>query len=218
MNLPFTKEQFYAVFDAYNSTVMPVQILFLLAGIACFALVRSGVAWKDKYIGSCLGFLWIWAGAVYHLAFFTGINKAAWVFGGLFILQGLLIVYHTLSSKRLQFRSGNRVRDLAGFLFAIYGLGLYPLFGFLFEGTSGRIISAGLPCPTTILTFGFFLVAANGFPWHLLIIPAIWSVIGLNAAFSFGVYQDLMLPVAAFFTVILLLTRTGERRFDITGI
>ncbi|MCF8230487.1 MAG: DUF6064 family protein [Bacteroidales bacterium] len=56
-----------------------------------------------------------------------------------------------------------------------------------------KVISLGLPCPRTILTFGFLMLALQGFKKYLLIIPSIWTIIGLGAAINFGVLQDFMM-------------------------
>ena len=48
--------------------------------------------------------LWIWMGVAYHMLFFSQINKAAYLFGALFILEGILLLNYALR-KRLNFRS-----------------------------------------------------------------------------------------------------------------
>src|SRR5665647_2806931 len=53
----------------------------------------------------------------------------------------------------------------------------------------------GLPCPTTIFTFGVLLMAARPLPWLVLVAPMVWAAIGAAAAFSLGVTQDIGLLV-----------------------
>ena len=74
MPLPFTSEQFFAVFSDYNEAVWPVQIvLFLLAASAVF-LVFLRKDWADHTISLILALLWgCWGVAV--LAF-RGLTNA----------------------------------------------------------------------------------------------------------------------------------------------
>lgn len=88
MKTPFTTEQFFLVFEHYNLKIFPAQLIIVILGIAALLLVHSKNRYKNKLIGCYLGLLWIWTGLVYHIVFFSGINKAAYVFGGIFIIQG----------------------------------------------------------------------------------------------------------------------------------
>jgi hypothetical protein len=44
------------------------------------------------------------------------------------------------------------------------------------EGSLETTISFGLPYPTVIATFGFFMLTGTRFPKYLLIIPAIRTI------------------------------------------
>jgi hypothetical protein len=48
-----------------------------------------------------------------------------------------------------------------------------------------------LPCPTTIFTIGVLCFLATPHPRYVLLTPILWSVVGTQAAFLFGVHQDL---------------------------
>ena len=205
MKTPFTTEQFFYIFEKYNTTVFPFQLVIVLLAILALLLIRSNHSLKNKLIGSFLGLLWLWMGLVYHIIFFTAINKLAFVFGGFFILQGLLILINTFSKDRLNFNFSPQSKNYFGYFFILFGLFIYPLLSYFFQGSFSRTISLGLPCPSTIFTFGFFIIAGNKFPRYLLIIPSIWAAVGLSAVIQFGVYQDVMMPIAAIITFIMLL-------------
>ena len=207
MKLPFTTEQFFNVIEKYNLTMFPFQLIFLLLGIVCLILLHTKLSAKDKLIGTYLGVLWIWIGVAYHLAFFTAINKAAFLFGGIFILQGLFILFSTFNKNRLTFTFTLQTKDYLGYFFILYGLIIYPILSYFAEGSFERTIVMGLPCPSTIFTFGFFILSGNRFPRYLLIIPSLWAVIGLSAAFDIGVFQDVMILIAAITADILLIRR-----------
>ena len=211
MKLPFTTEQFFDVIVKYNSTLYPFQLIIVLLGIVCLFLLHSDFRAKDKIIGSYLGVLWIWIGVAYHLAFFTAINKAAFLFGGICILQGLFILFSTLK-HRLIFTFTLQAKDYLGYFFILYGLIIYPIASYFVEGSFERTIVMGLPCPSTIFSFGFFILASNKFPHYLLIIPTLWAVVGLSAAINIGVLQDLMIVVAAIAADIILIGRKKYSR------
>ena len=205
MKLPFTTEQFFNVIEKYNLTMFPFQLIILLLGIVCLFLLHSKLSSKDKLIGIYLGLLWIWMGVAYHLTFFTVINKAAFLFGGIFILQGLLILFNTFINNRLVFIFTLQAKDYWGYFFILYGLIIYPIISYLIEGSLEKTIIMGLPCPSTIFTFGLFILSNNKFPQYLLIIPSLWAVVGLSAAINIGVFQDVMILIAAITANILLI-------------
>lgn len=197
MKVPFTIDQFFNVFENYNTKIFPFQLLILLLGLIVLVFVHQKKSSKNILIGGFLGLLWIWIGAVYHLMFFTAINKPAFVFGGLFILQGLLFLLNTFSNSKIEYGFGEKAKDYLGYFFILFGLIIYPIIGYVVEGSASRIISLGLPCPSTIFTFGFLMLATNKVPKYLLISPFLWSLIGLSAAINFGVIQDYMLIISA---------------------
>jgi hypothetical protein len=207
MKLPFTTEQFFSIIEKYNSTMFPFQLIILLAGIVCLFILHSKLTAGSKLIGTYLGVLWIWTGVAYHLSFFTAINKAAFLFGGLFILQGLFILYSTLGKNRLIFTLTLHTKDYLGYFFILYGLIIYPLISYFVEGSFERTIVMGLPCPSTIFTFGYFILAGNKFPKYLLIIPSLWAIVGMSAAVNIGVFQDFMIIIAALSAIIILVIR-----------
>jgi len=102
MQIPFTAEQFLQVFKQYNETIWPSQIMLYI--FALLAVLFSFIKGKhsQKIISTILSLMWIWMGIVYHILDFSSINKAAYIFGGAFILQGILF-FIFISSKKLTF-------------------------------------------------------------------------------------------------------------------
>jgi len=196
MKTPFTQDQFFGVFEHYNQTIFPGQLIILLLGLAALVFLHSRIPLKNKILGVILSLLWIWTGLVYHIAFFSGINSIAKVFGGIFILQGLVILSE-MYRTRLEFVFNPDIKSYLGYFFILFGLLIYPAISFFMEGSFIRTISLGLPCPTTIFTLGFFMFTGASFKRYLLIIPTLWAIVGISAAMHFGVYQDLMILVAA---------------------
>lgn len=203
--MPFSTEQFFSIFENYNTTVFPLQWIFLFLGFTALFFATSKKPVKNNIIGSILVVTWIWTGIVYHIIFFASINPAAIAFGGLFILQGIFLYIETFVRKNLVFNYSGSVKDNLALFFLLFGLVIYPVISFYFEGSIIRTISFGLPCPTTIVTFGFLLLTDRKFSGYLLFIPSVWAIIGTAAAINFGVYQDYVMIFSAIVTNICLI-------------
>ncbi|NVO19947.1 MAG: hypothetical protein HXX13_09615 [Bacteroidetes bacterium] len=207
MKTPFTTEQFFSVFENYNLALFPAQWILLLLGVIAALLIRSNFRARHLAINCFLGLLWLWMGIIYHLLFFADINPAAKVFGVVFIIQGLLFIYNGFRADTLSFNFNKEAKDYAGYFLILFGLLLYPVIGYLVNGSLERTISLGLPCPTTIFTFGFLLLTSAKLPKYMLIIPSLWAIIGFSAVIKFGVYQDVMLPISAMLAIFWLTSR-----------
>jgi hypothetical protein len=205
MTPPFSAEQFFAVFVAYHEAVWPAQVL--LAGLALATVVLSFVrpSWHGQAIAGILAGLWIWMGIAYHWLFFAEVNPAARMFGALFVLEGALLAWIGLRGEGLTFRPTADLFGWVGGALVLYALVVYPLLGI----TMGHIYPAqptfGLPCPTTIFTFGVLLWGRPRVPAGILVIPALWTIVGASAVLHFGVLEDAMLPVAGIVATALIL-------------
>ena len=211
MKIPFTTEQFFEVIEKYNVATFPVQLIFTLLAIAAVILLHTRYDWKNRFIGGYLGILWIWTGIAYHLLFFTNINKAAYFFGGLFVVQGLLFFLESFSWKKLEIEFTGGTMHYMGYFFLIFAIFIYPILLYYLEGSVKTTITLGLPCPSTILTFGFLMLATKNFRRYLLIIPALWTIVGTSAAINFGVYPDYVMALSAIIAIIYLLTRKKKQ-------
>lgn len=195
--LPFTREQFVAVFAAYNGAVWPAQIVAGLLGLAMVVALLRPSQGSDRILAAGLAAMWMWTGIAYHWVFFAAINAAAPVFGALFALQGALFLALPAMRVRMSFgRAGGPLAWL-GWAFVAYAAVAYPLLGLWLGHTFAEMPMFGItPCPVTIATFGWLLLAAGPVPRWLLVIPLIWSVIGGSAAFLLGIPQDWLLLIS----------------------
>ena len=196
MSLPFSIEQFLDIFEKYNRSVWPLQLVFYL--MAALIVWTSMVKFRgsDKVISSLLSFFWIWMGTIYHLVYFTAINKAAFIFGATFILQGILFFYLGVIKNLISISFSKNIEGIAGSVLIIFALIIYPIVGII----QGHIYPAsptfGLPCPTTIFTMGVLLWSDKKIPVILFIVPVLWSVLGFSAAHSLGIKEDIVLVIA----------------------
>ncbi len=195
MNLPFTQEQFLEIFANYNLSVWPMQIFFVVLALVMILFLVKRNSYSDKLISWGLTFFWLWIGIVYHLIFFTEINPAANLFGILFILQGILFLHLGIIKKSMQFEFRIDINGIFAIIFFIYALIIYPLLGLQFGHYYPKTPTFGLPCPTTIFTFGLLLMLKQQ-KKLLYIIPIMWSIIGFTAAIKLGIFQDIGLFAA----------------------
>ena len=204
--MPFTQEQFFATFGRYNDAVWPAQwILTALALLALLLVTRHSLR-ADRTTSLILGALWLWMGIVYHLAFFSKINPAAIGFGALFIVEGLLICWLGAAKGSLHFEPRRTASGIVGALLVCYALVVYPVIGLALGRRYPAMPTFGVPCPTTIFTLGLLLWCESRAALRLVIIPVVWSVLGLSAALSMSMTEDygLLVGGVASLTYILL--------------
>lgn len=206
--LPFTPSQFLAVFTEYNLAIWPSQIAaYLLGGMAVLLLFWQP-AGPRRLIAVVLSAMWVWTGVLYHGVWFSQINKTAYLFATLFVIEagGLLLA----GAYGNQLRFGLR-RDAAAYVgaaFVGYAAIVYPLIGMATGHNYPAVPIFGVtPCPVTIFTFGMLLLTIGPVPRWLLVIPVIWSFIGGSAAILLAVPQDWLLLVSGFVAVPLIAVR-----------
>lgn len=215
--MPFTVEQFLEVFATYNKAVYPVQLILALSALVAIFLAIKTNKNSSKLISLILALFWLWMGAAYHLVFFSRINQAAFFFGAFFILQAAILFYAGVWKNELSFHFRADTSGLIGILLVIYALIIYPLLGFIFGHKYPLSPTFGVPCPTTIFTFGLLLWTRKKVPLYILPIPFLWSLIGLSAALSLGIIEDFGLLIAGIVGTSILLWR-NQRKFKKLGI
>ena len=191
MKLPFTVEEFMSVFETYNVSVWPAQlVLYALALVVLLCFYRN-VSSTSQVVFGILSFFWAWTGLVYHIGFFSSINPLAYIFGALFVVQSLIFLYFGVIRDKVTLTSRLDLRTIVGLVLVFYALLVYPVIGF----AAGRIYpkspTFGTPCPTVIFTFGILLFSVKRMPFFFLLIPLLWSLVGVSAAISLGVVEDL---------------------------
>jgi hypothetical protein len=203
--LPFTVDQFFAVFARYNTAIWPAPIVaYLLGVIALVAAWRGG----DRIVAGVLALFWLWTGVGYHWLFFAPVNEGAWLIGVFFIIQAALFFWFGLVRNALTFGVPRGWSGAVGVALIVYAMLLYPALGYAAGHVYPAMPTFGVtPCPVTIFTFGLFLLARN-LPRPLLVVPVMWSLFGGSAAFLLNVPQDWVLFASGPLAVALLwLTR-----------
>lgn len=195
--LPFTTAQFFALFATYNTAIWPAQLVAYALGIVALVSAPRGGTWPARIVAAVLAAMWLWTGVAYHLLHFTAINPAAWLFGAAFLVQGTAFLAVAARGRGLAFAlGGGGSRRVFGLVLIAYAAVLYPLLGRVAGHPWAEIPAFGVtPCPMTIFTFGMLLLAFAPVPWWLLVIPALWAVVGGSAAVLLAVPQDWVLLV-----------------------
>jgi hypothetical protein len=213
MQLPFTSEQFFAVFAAYNQAIWPAQILAWLLGLAAAALALRPGPRRSRAAAGILAALWLANGLGYHLAFFSRINPAAYGFAAVFVLGGAALAWQGAVRGRLRFAAGAGASGLAGWACLLYGLAGYQLWGLALGHHWPAAPLVGVaPCPTTIFTWGLLLWSRPPPGWAVLAMPALWTAVGGSAAVALAVPQDYGLIAAGALGMGLILRRRLSRR------
>jgi hypothetical protein len=195
--MPFNEEQFLNVFAVYNEAVFPIQLLLNLVACAAVYLALRSRADSTRTIAALLAILWFWSGLVYHVVFFGRINTLAYLFGTLFVLQGVLILYCGWWRRRPRIRFSTDVHSIVGLAVVAYSMFVYPLIGYMAGHSYPTTPTFGVPCPITIFTFGIWLMARERPSFYVLVIPTLWSLLGVSASLLLGITEDLGLIAAA---------------------
>ncbi len=208
MNPPFTVEQFLDVFAAYNAAIWPSQIIAYVLGLVALTAVFLRQPIASRLILSILALMWAGNGIGYHLLFFNTINPAAKLFAAVFVLQAVLFTVSAIAARDLRIDIGRDFRSIAGFAAIAYAMLIYPALGIL----AGHGLMAGpmfgvAPCPTTIFTIGMLLLAHGRWVVWLSIIPLLWSLVGLAAAWQLSIPEDFGLALAGVALVLVLAAR-----------
>jgi hypothetical protein len=215
--LPFTREQFFAIFAAYNAAIWPAHVVAYVLGVGALVLAarRPESRFTQVAVVLALAAMWAWTGVAYHVFFFGRINEAALIFGVMFVAQAAILVFFGIVRRKLQFGRPPPLDARAGILLAAYALFFYPLIGLLAGERAAAMPMFGVsPCPVTIFTFGILLLTHGRLPWLVAAVPLMWAAIGGSAAVLLGVVQDWALPAGALLYVWLAFRRMFAPRLE----
>jgi Family of unknown function (DUF6064) len=212
--MPFTREQFFDVFAAWNGFVWPVQIVAYILGLAALILVFRSSRGSTVAVLMILAIMWVTNGAGYHWSFFSEINPAAWIFGAAFVLEAIFFVAAIFAAPHFRISATRDASTVLGLALALYALLLYPLLGWVFGHRYPAVPMFGIaPCPTTIFTIGLLMLGSWRTARWLLMIPGLWGVVGGSAAILLGVPQDYGLILATLLALGIAIARFAGAGF-----
>lgn len=130
--MPFTIEEFLNVFQQYNLSVWPVQLILYALAIIAVSLVFLKHQKADKVINSILAFFWFWMGIIF-------------------------LYFGVFRSNILSYQFKLDFPGMLGISFIFFALIIYPVLAYTLGHVYPKTPTFGLPCPTTIFTFGILL-------------------------------------------------------------
>jgi hypothetical protein len=202
----FSIEGFLPILEKYNLAIWPLQIVaYILVASALFFAFRA-TRYSSKFVLAILAFFWLFTGIVFSFLYWAPSHIFGYIFGICCVLQGLLFLYDLIRSD-LIIKPRDKICTLIGIIFILYAAVGYQIFGYFLGHIYPRFFSVGLvPCPTTIFTFGIFMIISRRIPKIFLVIPFVISIGGILAVYH-GIYEDIGLVIAGVLGTILILRR-----------
>ena len=211
----FTIEDFMLVLESYNLAIWPLQIFaYILVIVALFFTFKS-TKYSQKIVLGILSLLWLFNGIVFSLLYWAPSHFFGYVFGICCILQGLIFLYGLKKSDITISFPGISYTSI-GIIFVVYAIIGYQVFGYYIGHIYPKFFPVGLvPCPTTIFTFGVFLIISKRIPIKYYVIPLIIAIGGFLAV-NIGIYEDIGLIIAGLLGTILIIRKEIQARGEET--
>jgi hypothetical protein len=211
MNLiPLTAEALFSLYGSYNRALMPAAFLGLALCLAGIVLAARPFPGSARLLSAILAGFWLWNGAVFHFGFLAPLTWAAWIFGVVFLLQGVMLLWTGVARGRIAYATSTGLPGLAGALLLGMAL-LYPVLDMLAgRAWPGLQFAGTLPAPTVLAMLGFLLMAQRR-AVALAVIPLLWALLHGATAVSLGIWQDAAMAAAACGGFLLLLFRPPPR-------
>jgi hypothetical protein len=202
----FTLEKFLVTLENYNLDIWPLQIVSYLLGIAAVVLAIKRTRFSNQAISLILSVYWLWIGIVFCMLYWAKTFNLALMFGIILIIQGLLFLYASIK-KSISFSYTGKFQSIMGIALIFYAMIGYQLIGLFIGHTYPNLFAFGLvPCPTMIFTLGILLWTDKKIPKYIIIIPALFSLVGIEAAIK-GIYEDIGLFILGVLAVVLIFLR-----------
>ena len=209
-------EHFFQRMAEYNNAIWPAQLISY--ALAVVIIIHSIKQWKvsNEINTTIIAIIWIWNGAVTEMLFFSKFQTQYYVWGILWILQGIFFIIigfkHTFNYKIQK-----NWYSYAGILFILYALVVYPLIGsFLGHGFPRGPIFGVAPCPVCVFTFGVLLFVDKKIPISVLLFPLLWAILSLYPIIMMGIIADVGEIVVAVIGFTLIVIR--NRRYKQTAL
>jgi hypothetical protein len=211
MNIILTLKDLLSTFVSYNLDIWPMQAVAYVLGIAALILAVKQNRKSARIISGILAFLWLWTGIVFFLFYFAPVYTPAYVFGVLFIIQGIGFLINVFNPS-FSFAFKWDIYSITGLLFIAYAMIGYPLFGYFIGHSFPYSPPFGLtPCPLDVFTFGLYLLMDQRLKKIFLVIPLLWAIGGVLPV-SVGILEDLGLIASGLLGTALILIRDKKEK------
>jgi len=207
--LSFSLEEFLVVLESYNLDIWPLQIIaYALILLVLFISLRP-TKYSAKIVSSILSFFWLFNGIVFCFIYWAPTHIFGYIFGICCTAQGLLFLYSLFRSD-ITIDSPDKIYTFIGILFILYAMIGYQILGYYLDHIYPKVFAVGLvPCPTTIFTFGLFVMMNTKIKMQYIAIPFVISLGGFLAAYN-GIYEDIGLIILGIWGTILIIKRNSQ--------
>lgn len=211
----FTFKEFITVMADYNTTVWPFQIVIYFLTIIILGMFFLKIKHSNRILSSYFGMLWIWVGIVFNCLYFSEISPGAYIFAGLFIIQGFIFLYSGAIKGRIVFEINSKLKGFIGLFIVGYSLVGYPIIEYSLERGYPELLPFGLaPCPLTVFTLGMLLLLKNKIPLFIVSIPILYSL-GSIIPISVGIYEDIGLLIAGIILLGFIVLQRRKQNSDV---
>ena len=207
--LSFSIEEFLLVLENYNLAIWPFQIFAYIFIVLVIFFSIKPTNYSSKIVLAILSFFWLFTGIVFCFLYWAPSHIFGYIFGIFCVLQGIMFLYSIIKSN-IKIGSQDITYTVIGILFVLYSIIGYQIFGYYLGHIYPKFFAVGLvPCPTTIFTFGIFLIFNIKIPIKYFFIPLTISLGGFLAAYK-GIYEDIGLIIVGILGTILIILRNTQ--------
>jgi hypothetical protein len=169
--LSFSLEEFLLVLESYNLGIWPLQILAYVLILLVLFISLKPTKYYSKIVLAALSFFWLFTGIVFCFIYWAPTHIFGYIFGICCTVQGLLFLYSIIKSD-ITIDPQDKSYKIIGILFVFYAIIGYQVFGYYLGHIYPKFFAVGLvPCPTTIFTFGLFVIINTKIPIKYVAIP-----------------------------------------------
>ena len=194
--LPYDAGALFALYSRYLQELWLFALPLLIFVLSMPIWMLRGSAAVGRLTAGMLALAWLWVGLVFHGFYFADLNFAAPLYAGLFVLQSLLLWWHTGSRGRLTVAYRKDVTGWIGVLLLFYAVIGYPLLDYLDGYTVGMRLVGVSPGPTALLTVALLLLTSGPTPLYLFVIPALWAFVAGFSGWVLDLWADMVMPLA----------------------
>lgn len=205
-----TRDEFWAIMEAYGSRIWPIQIIFYIAAILFvgWLFLKPGRI-QSLFIKLFLAIAFAWNGIMFYMILardMAGDSKGNYFFGSIFIIVSVLFVCD-LFRQRMQFAFPTVGWRKYATFFLMLLVFCYPLFGMISgHGFASLIMPGTFPCPTTALALLLLTIALPRVD-KIIYILLLFCAVPFTPLFQiakYGVYEDVILFTAGIYSLVLL--------------
>jgi hypothetical protein len=210
--IPISTEALFSLYGSHNEATWPASLVgYALCMLALIMALRPFPG-SSRAISAILAAFWFWNGIVFQIGFFAPLNWGALIFGGFFILQGILFLWIGVVRDSLDMRLTGGWRDPEDHVLLAVAF-IYPYLDLISGHHWPQMQLPGtLPGPTVLVTFAFLMMAQRRGAKSLAVIPLLWALVAGAAALSLGIWQDVAMAACGIATAVLLFTSPANEQ------